>query len=188
MFASHPKGMTMTKETVHHPSTVVNTPTAQAPPHRPRTPSEQHRTGSSSGAPRPPGADRSSWRGAMRHVPCPPPIEPASPLGLALALVLGLGFVLVLLLVRGLLVLRAAGDRDLGALLELGAVLRDEFGGYREVLGRAQVPRGRQRGVGALGERQFEARDGLVGDRLERARRDPALLMNVSPTKSIVTP
>jgi hypothetical protein len=29
MFASHPKGMTMTKDTVHHPRTLVNTPTPQ---------------------------------------------------------------------------------------------------------------------------------------------------------------
>ena len=52
-----------------------------------------------------------------------------------------------------------------------------------------RLPCGRERGVAALGERQFEAAEGLVGDGLERAADViPALLMNVVPTRSIVTP
>src|ERR1700682_1979855 len=74
-------------------------------------------------------------------------------------------------LARLLLVLGAAGDRDLRALLDLHPVLREEFGGHREALRGAEAPERGQRAVGALRERQFEARERLIGDRLERRRR-----------------
>src|SRR5580704_494283 len=52
--------------------------------------------------------------------------------------------------------LRAAGDGDLGGLVNFGAVLRDEFGGHRELV-LAEVAVGGERGVRTLRERQFEA-------------------------------
>src|ERR1700733_9462556 len=108
---------------------------------------------------------------------------------------------LVVLLALMAHLLRAASDGDRRVLVDLGAVLSDEFGRHlqgmkcpptlgrldlggdrllaavnldRDLLldgdglrSRAEVAEGRQRTVGALGERQFEARDGLVGDGLE---------------------
>src|ERR1700727_2534660 len=65
-----------------------------------------------------------------------------SPLGLALVRVLGLVLLLPVRRPLDLLDLRAACDRDLGGLFELGAVLGEEFGGHREVLGGAEVPGG----------------------------------------------
>src|SRR5271170_4769288 len=67
-----------------------------------------------------------------------------------------------------------AGDGDLRGLVDRGAVLRHERRWHRELL-LAQVPDRGEGGVAALGESQFEAADGLVGDRLERRARDPLL-------------
>ncbi len=57
MFASHPTGMTMTKETVHHPPTVVNTPTPKL-----------HHTAPS----RPEGARATDWELAADEKPMNP--------------------------------------------------------------------------------------------------------------------
>ena len=74
----------------------------------------------------------------------------------------------------------APGDGDLGALLDLRAVLPGERGGHREACA-AEVAlrlRGQDRGeagVGSLGELQLEAADRRVGDARERAARDALL-------------
>ncbi len=76
--------------------------------------------------------------------------------------------------VPGQHVLGAARDSDRSGLVDLHAVLRGEVGRHRE-LAAAEVPVGGKRGVGAFGQRQFEAADGLVGDRLEGAASDAGL-------------
>src|SRR5262249_5806138 len=87
---------------------------------------------------------------------------------------------LVLGLVLLLLCLRAAGDGDPGALLDLDSVLPGEGRGHRQgdaaetALGLGRENRG-QRGVRPLGEVQLEAADGSVGNRGE-CRAGDALL------------
>ena len=56
------------------------------------------------------------------------------------------------------------------------------------VRGRAEVPEGGQRAVGALGEREFEARDRLVGDGLEGAAGDPGFADERVAVRTIVKP
>ena len=70
---------------------------------------------------------------------------------------------------RSSLHLGAARHADRGVLMQLGAVLRDEFGWHHELLAAEVVAFmgevGSQRRVLAFGEDQFEARERRVGDR-----------------------
>src|SRR6185437_4990330 len=120
-------------------------------------------------------------------------------------LFLGVVWLGALACVLGLIGLRTSGDRDRGGLADDHAVLGRDFRGHSEargnlmlygdldalvaavdaardgLLGRdgagegAEVRVGGQRRVGALRERQFEARDGLVGDLVEGRARDALL-------------
>ena len=93
--------------------------------------------------------------------------------GAVLFLVLFLCFLMVVFFVFVVCCFGAAGDSDLGVLVDGGGVLGDEFGWHREFLC-AEVAVCGEGGVGALGEGQFEGVDGGVGDGFEGAARgDP---------------
>ena len=85
---------------------------------------------------------------------------------------------------RGLCRLDVAHDGLLVALDPHGHLLLDGRG-LREG---AEVAVGREGGVGLLGERQFEARDGLVGDGVEGAAGDPCFADERVAVRSIVKP
>ena len=114
--------------------------------------------------------------------------------------------------------LGAAGDGDLGFLVELGAVLAREFGGHQkrlgdalfdvaqrvrrasvladrdalldrhELRGGAQVDVRREGRVLALRQRELDVSKGVSGGVLNVVEVMPFFEMNVDPTRSMVTP
>lgn len=74
------------------------------------------------------------------------------------------------MLTIGLLGLGAAGDCDLGVLVDFQAVLGFEDSRHDELISLdAEVAVGRERGVRPLGQRRFERFERHVGHRLKRA-------------------